>query len=203
MRWFRTQSAAEIRGGSDRYALSHGLFEHTPQVCNAAQLRDALKNLPDDAPSGTMPVPSYSSGSSDRIVSGSPAFTACQAIATACAAGQSTAFHSIASTAWGAVSGTFSANRRDAACLPAPATCRSAARADGDGRMTRPVPRETSMYRPLEKGSTRYRAASAVWSRTTVRFTRRRRPDARGSPGLPARPAGYSSVCSYHRFHRW
>ncbi|MFJ7200732.1 MULTISPECIES: DUF6225 family protein [unclassified Streptomyces] len=26
------------------------IFEHTPQVWNAAQLRDALKDLPDDAP---------------------------------------------------------------------------------------------------------------------------------------------------------
>jgi hypothetical protein len=26
------------------------VFEHTPQVWNAAQLRDALKDLPDDAP---------------------------------------------------------------------------------------------------------------------------------------------------------
>ncbi|MCX4732733.1 DUF6225 family protein [Streptomyces sp. NBC_01363] len=26
------------------------VFEHTPQVWNAAQLRDALKYLPDDAP---------------------------------------------------------------------------------------------------------------------------------------------------------
>ncbi|MFE4652104.1 DUF6225 family protein [Streptomyces sp. NPDC056707] len=25
-------------------------FEHTPQIWNAAQLRDALKDLPDDAP---------------------------------------------------------------------------------------------------------------------------------------------------------
>ncbi|MEU6019766.1 DUF6225 family protein [Streptomyces sp. NPDC047515] len=27
-----------------------GLFEHAPQIWNAAQLRDALKDLPDDAP---------------------------------------------------------------------------------------------------------------------------------------------------------
>ncbi|MEU3657636.1 DUF6225 family protein [Streptomyces sp. NPDC032161] len=26
------------------------VFEHTPQIWNAAQLRDALKDLPDDAP---------------------------------------------------------------------------------------------------------------------------------------------------------
>ncbi|MFE2698435.1 hypothetical protein [Streptomyces mirabilis] len=49
--------------------------------------------------SGVMPVPAYSSGSSDRTVSGSPAFTACQAIATAWATGQSTLLQSIASTA--------------------------------------------------------------------------------------------------------
>ncbi|MCX4410165.1 hypothetical protein OG840_53900 [Streptomyces sp. NBC_01764] len=49
--------------------------------------------------SGVMPVPAYSSGSSDRTVSGSPAFTACQAIAAAWATGQSTLLQSIASTA--------------------------------------------------------------------------------------------------------
>ncbi|MFC9754800.1 DUF6225 family protein [Streptomyces sp. NPDC056921] len=30
--------------------MDQGLFEHTLQVWNAARLRDALKNLPDDAP---------------------------------------------------------------------------------------------------------------------------------------------------------
>lgn len=89
--------------------------------------------------SGVTPVPAYSSGSSDRTVSGYPAFIACQAIAAGCTTGQPTSFQSIASTAYAAVNGTLCANRREAACLPAPTVWRSAATKDSDGMRTQPV----------------------------------------------------------------